>query len=117
MSNCASFIRDYDKCVSLLDNVNCIIKNYPSKHKSISNYFYDYDMLLSAKALLEAITAEMPLTGSRGGAMMVKDGKILKENKEYRKHLTVSQNGKISFAEASPIPAVERPFESYLNKI
>ena len=117
MSNCASFIRDYDKCVSLLDNVNCIIKNYPSKHKSISNYFYDYDMLLSAKALLEAITAEMPLTGSRGGAMMVKDGKILKENKEYRKHLTVSQNGKIRFAEASPIPAVERPFESYLNKI
>ena len=117
MSGCASFIRDYDKCISLLHKINDLIGTYPAKHRSISDYYYDYDMLLSAKALLEAITAEMPLTGSRGGAMMVKNGNILDENEEYRKYLTVSQNGEIFFVEASPIPTVNKPFESYLNKI
>ena len=117
MSACASFIRDYDKCVSLLHKVNDLIAAYPARHRSIGDYYYDYDMLLSAKALLEAISNEMPLTGSRGGAMMIKDGNILAENKEYRKYLTVSQNGEIRFVETSPIPTVSRPFEAYLNNI
>ncbi len=117
MSACASFIRDYEKCVALLDKINALIISYPASHKSLSDYYYDYDMLVSAKALLEAITAEMPLAGSRGGAMMVKDGKIIAENKDYRKYLTVSQNGEIRFVPVSPIPTVDRPFEFYLNRI
>ena len=117
MSDCASFIRDYKKCGALLDKINSLIKNYPASHKSLSSYYYDYDMLISAKTLLEAIIAEMPLTGSRGGAMMVKDGKVIAENKEYRKYLTVSQNGETRFVPVSPIPTVDRPFEFYLNKI
>ena len=117
MSNCASFIRDYDKCVLLLKNIDDIINNYPPKHRSLSEYYYDYDMLLSARALLQTIVAEMPLTGSRGGAAILRNGEIINENKDYRQYLTVTENGDIRFVKAAPIPTVDRPFEAYLNEI
>ncbi len=117
MSSCASFIRNFEECVALLEKVNAIIENYPQMHKSLSDYHYDRDMLIAAKALLEAIITEMPVTGSRGGAAIVKNGDILKENTDYRKYLTVTKNGEINFKEVSPIPVINKPFESYLNKI
>lgn len=117
MSRSASFIRNYEECVELLEKVNSIIENYPQRHKSLSDYYYDRDMLIAAKALLEAIVAEMPLTGSRGGAAIMKDGNILEENKNYRQHLTVTKNGEITFIEVSPIPVTSKPFEAYLNEI
>lgn len=117
MSHSASFIRNYEECVQLLEKVSGIIENYPQRHKSLSDYYYDRDMLLAAKALLEAITAEMPLTGSRGGAAIIKDGSILEENRNYRQYLTVTKNGGITFKDVSPIPVISKPFEAYLNKI
>lgn len=117
MSRCASFIRNYEECVELLEKVNLTFKNYPQRHKSLSDYYYDRDMLLAAKALLEAITAEMPLTGSRGGAAIIKGGNILEENKNYRQYLTVTKDGVITFKEVTPIPVTNKPFEAYLNKI
>lgn len=117
MSRCASFIRNYEECVELLEKVNSIIENYPQRHKSLSDYYYDRDMLIAAKALLEAITAEMPLTGSRGGAAIIKNGNIIEENKDYRQYLTLTKNGEISFKKVSPIPVTNKPFEAYLNEI
>ena len=117
MSRYASFIRNYEECVELLEKVNGTVKNYPQRHKSLSDYYYDRDMLLAAKALLEAITAEMPLTGSRGGAAIIKNGNILEENKNYRQYLTLTKNGEISFKKVSPIPVTNKPFEAYLKEI
>lgn len=117
MSRYASFIRNYEECVELLEKVNGTVKNYPQRHKSLSDYYYDHDMLLAAKALLEAITAEMPLTGSRGGAAIIKNGNILEENKNYRQYLTLTKNGEISFKKVSPIPVTNKPFEAYLKEI
>lgn len=116
MSLSASFIRNYEECVALLEKISSIIENYPQRHKNLSDYYYDRDMLIAAKALLEAVTAEMPLTGSRGGAAITKNGDILEENKDYRQYLTLTKDGDIRFKEVSPIPKNNRPFESYLNE-
>ncbi len=117
MSNCASFLRDYEKCVSLLGRINTILEALPKKHRSIGEYFYDRDMLVSARELLRTIIAEMPETGSRGGAVFIKNGVIIPENEDYRQYLTVTENGKISFVKVSPIPSVSKPFEAYLKEI
>ena len=68
MSKVASFKRDYEGCVSLLDEISTVLSSYPFRHKSIYEYYLDRDMLISMKALLEAIISELPVTGSRGGA-------------------------------------------------
>ena len=74
-------------------------------------------MLISSRELLRTIVDEMPLTGSRGGAVFVKDGKIIPENEEYRQYLTVTENGRVKFINVSPIPSVSKPFEAYLKEI
>lgn len=116
MSGCASFIRDYEKCTALLEKISSLIEAYPQKHRSLSEYYYDRDMLVSAHALLETIVTEMPETGSRGGAVFVQNGITVPENKEYRNFLTVTENGSVSYVKASPVPCESRPFESYLNE-
>ncbi len=117
MSNYASFIRNGEKCRELLVEIDGLIENYPLSHKSLSDYYYDLDMLKSAKALLITIIGEMPLTGSRGGAIYTENGKIINENKDYRRYLTVTQGNKVYFEETSPIPTPQKPFEAYLGNI
>lgn len=117
MSEVAAFLRDKDGCGILLSKINDILDNLPASHKSLSDYFYDFDMMISAKALLETILAEMPLTGSRGGSVLIDGGNIINENTDYRKYLTITDSGKIYFEETSPIPKYNKPFEAYLNEI
>ena len=117
MSDCAAFLRDKEKCRSLLCEVEELLKNYPLRHASASRYFYDRDMLISAGALLQTILGEMPLTGSRGGAAFFENGKMLPENTEYRKQLTVTHGKEIYFEKALPVPIKNEPFEKYLNSI
>lgn len=117
MSACAAFLRNHEGCADLLREINGILSAYPLKHKSLSDYFYDKDMLLSAKALLETIIGEMPLTGSRGGAVYIQNGQTVKENTAYRKYLTLTDNGSVSFEEVKPVPKTDEPFEKYLNRI
>lgn len=116
MSNCAAFLRKKEECEKLLDEIKKLLENYPMKHRSLSEYFCDKDMLTSAKALLETIIGEMTLTGSRGGAVFIEGGNIKKENLSYRQYLTVTSEGKISFQKTKPVPEVSEPFEKYLGK-
>ena len=115
MSKSAAFLRNKEECEDLLYVINRILSDYPLRHKSLSDYFYDKDMLVSAKALLETITGEMSLTGSRGGAVFIENGKTVSENPVYRKYLTVTDNGKVSFEETKPVPVPESSFEKYLK--
>ncbi len=117
MSNCASFIRDYEKCLSLLGRISGIIDNLPMKHNNISEYFLDRDMLIGARELLRTIVSEMPETGSRGGAMFIKEGRTIEENKDSRQYLTITENGNVKFVKTSPVPSVSKPFEAYLKEI
>lgn len=116
MSRCAAFLRNKEECVALRDEINDKISDYPLRHKSLSDYFYDKDMLASAKALLETIIGEMPLTGSRGGAVYFEKGELAAENPEYRKYLTITENGKVKFVETKPVPKTDEPFEKFLNR-
>lgn len=117
MSACAAFLRSREECVDLLAEINGVLSEYPLKHKSLSEYFYDKDMLIAAKALVETITGEMSLTGSRGGAVYLENGKTVTENPEYRRYLTITENGNVSFVEAKPVPKTDEPFEKYLKNI
>lgn len=117
MSDCAGFLRDKNGCVALLKEVESILENISFTHKSMSDYFYDYDMLVSAKALLISIIGEMELTGSRGGAVFIRDGKPVPENKEYRSYLTVTNGDSVEFSPVTPVPVVNKPFEQYLSKL
>ncbi len=117
MSQVASFKRDYEGCVSLLNEIEAVLASYPYKHKSLAEYYLDRDMLTSMKVLLESIIAEGPETGSRGGAIFLKDGKIIKENTYYRDYLTVTSNGQIEFVKVAPVPYEQKSFEYYLRKI
>ncbi len=115
MSQVASFKRDYEGCVSLLSEVNSVLESYPKKHRSIADYYRDLDMLVSMKALLEAIVAECPETGSRGGAIFIKDGKTVAENTYYRDYLTVTKGGQVEYMKVSPVPYEQKSFEYYLK--
>ena len=117
MSKVASFKRDYEGCIALLCEINDVLDTYPKKHKSLYDYYRDKDMLLSMKALLEAIVSELPETGSRGGAVFIKDGKVAEENLYYRDYLTITGNGRTEYIKVSPVPYGQKPFEHYLSKI
>lgn len=116
MSQVASFKRDYEGCVSLLDEITDVLASYPMKHRSLAEYYRDKDMLVSMKALLEAIVSEGPETGSRGGAIFIKDGEALKENAYYRDYLTVTKDGEVEFIKVSPVPCEQKSFEYYLRE-
>ncbi len=117
MSNCCSFIRDREKCLELLKEVRELIDNYPLRHTGMKEWFYDRDMLISAKALLETVCREMPLTGSRGGAVFTADGKVINEDVSYRNYLTVSETDCVKFEKVRAVPETDRPFEYYLNEM
>ncbi|MBQ8766265.1 MAG: FAD-binding protein [Clostridia bacterium] len=115
MSKSAGFIRVKNECEDLLEEINEILVDLPFSHKSLSSYYYDFDMLLSAKALLKTIIGEMEVTGSRGGAIFIRDGDIVSENKEYRDYLTITDGEKVTFRKVKPVPVVNKPFEQYLK--
>lgn len=117
MSDCAAFLRDIEGCRTLLEEIKEILHNLPLKSRSLSQYFYDYDMLLSTKALLISIIQEAEHTGSRGGAVCIKNGEIMAENREYRKYLTITDGDEIYFEKVRAVPVVNKPFEQYLRKI
>ena len=117
MSQVASFKRDYEGCVLLLGEIRELLESYPTKHRSPAEYYRDRDMLISMKALLEAIVSECPETGSRGGAVFIKNGKAVKENTYYRDYLTLTKDGKVEFLKVSPVPREQKSFEYYLSKI
>lgn len=117
MSKVASFKRNYESCAKLLDEINTALASYPKRHRSLYDYYRDKDMLICMKALLEAIVSELPETGSRGGAVFIKDGSVQEENLHYRDYLTVTKDGKAEYIRVSPVPYGQKPFEHYLSEI
>ncbi len=117
MSEVASFLRDYEGCTALLKEIKEVTENLPFSHTTLSMYYKDKDMLLSMQELLQAFIAELPKTGSRGGAIFIKDGKKIEEDFSYRNFLTITQNEKTEFVKVSAVPDKQRAFESYLSEI
>ena len=72
-------------------------------------------MLISARALLVTVIAEMKKTGSRGGAIFVSEGKRVTEDVSYRDYLTVTDGNNVYFEKTKAVPVTDRPFEYYLK--
>ena len=117
MSEVASFLRDYEGCTALLKEIKEVTENLPFSNVSLSQYYRDKDMLLSMQELLQAIVSELPETGSRGGAVFIKNGRKAEENLYYRDFLTITGNGKTEFVKVSSVPDRQRAFEYYLSRI
>lgn len=115
MSDCAGFLRSREKCEGLLRETAEILQYMNKSSGSVSRYFYDRDMLISTKALLEVIISGMSETGSRGGAVLTENGRIIDENIKYRRYLTVSKSGTVDFVKVNAPPEQNLPFEYYLN--
>lgn len=115
MSDCCSFLRDEEKCSELLSEIENLLENYPVKHKDIESFFRDRDMLISARALLQTVVAEMQKTGSRGGAVFISDGVKKAEDTSYRDYLTVTDGNRVYFEKTKAVPETDRPFEYYLK--
>lgn len=117
MSEVASFLRDYEGCTALLKEIKEVTENLPFSNVSLSQYYRDKNMLLSMQELLQAIVSELPETGSRGGAVFIKNGRKAEENLYYRDFLTITGNGKTEFVKVSSVPDRQRAFEYYLSRI
>ena len=87
--------------------------------------FKNRDMLLTQLAYAESMLYCAKTAGSRGGALAVKDGKELPEDKSYlgKKILTAMENGKVSMTvrDVRPIPVernlwFETVWKEYLQK-
>ncbi len=115
MSDCCSFLRDEEKCIALLSEIEMLLENYPEKHRNIEAFFRDRDMLISARALLVTVIAEMKKTGSRGGAVFISDGVKKAEDVSFRDYLTVTDGNKVYFEKTKAVPVTDRPFEYYLK--
>ena len=115
MSGCCSFIRDEEKCRELLAEIETLLADYPQKHRNAESFFRDRDMLLSARALLVTVLAEMQKTGSRGGAVFLSGGEKKAEDRSYREYLTVTDGKNVYFEKAKGVPVTDRPFEHYLK--
>ena len=55
--------------------------------------------------------------GTFDGAVYIEKGEFAAENPGYREYLTITENGKVKFVEAKPVPKTDEPFEKYLNSI
>ena len=117
MSGCAAFIRSEAPCRELLARVETLLQAYPARHASLEKYHKDLDMLISARALLVTVLGEMPVAGSRGGAVWQTESGFAPENREYRACRTVTENGAVRFVPVAPVPRDDRPFEYFLNRL
>ncbi len=116
MSGCASFVRKEEECKALLAEIEDVIANLPVKAVSLSKYFYNVDMLISMKSLLESIIYGASITGGRGGACYVKNGEEVAEDIKYRQFLMINQGKEVTFKPIRQVPQVDVVFEKLLEK-
>lgn len=116
MSLYAGFNRDREKMVTLLSEVVSYIDNDTNNGLSLSQYYYDRDMLISAKGLLLSILGTMRVVGSRGGAMYLENGEIISEKDGSRDSMSILHDGVVCFQKVREVPRVNSWFEDLLRE-
>ncbi len=116
MSLYAGFNRDREKMQLLLAEVEEYLNADENIGLSLSQYYYDRDMLVAAKGLLIAILGTMCFVGSRGGAMYIEKGNIVGERASSRKNVSILRDGKIHFEKVKDVPKKVSWFEDLLSK-
>ncbi|MCL2509000.1 MAG: FAD-binding protein [Oscillospiraceae bacterium] len=114
MSRCAGFLREREGMAALLEQIESRLRSPDRRARSVSEYFYESDMLESARAMLVSALGTMERTGSRGGALYTEGGAAFPENTEYRDFRAVTSGGGVTFIPVRPVPRERMVFESLL---
>jgi len=117
MSRCASFIRNRESMMALLEEIDSLLQNQNRPARSVSEFFYELDMLRSARAMLISVLQTMKKTGSRGGALYMENGSIVPENKQYRNCRAVTYGDAVEFIPLRSVPSGKTVFESVDNPL
>lgn len=118
MSESAGIIRKADALPGLIDRAAELLKGGMSisDARDIPLLYRAEDVLYSARGLLYAIAGTMKITGSRGGALYLSEGKTAEENKHYRAFKAVTQGENTEFVSVKKIPKPDEWFESVWNR-
>lgn len=120
MSDCAGIYRDYEKVSTLLNELEALKDSFYEKvtvpDSSCAGEFYRFRLtVLSMISMCRTVLASIEKIGSRGGCICFKDGQRIPENEEYRKYVTVTDGGKVSFVRTDGIPDEKAVFEKLLK--
>ncbi len=115
MSEIASFYRNREEIINLQQTINTLLKEGFTSTSAVE-YFRDMDMLKSAKSLLISIIGTMDETGSRGSAMYIVNGEVVKENVATRNVKAITTSDSVKFIEVKEVPQQEMWFEKLLFK-
>lgn len=120
MSAFAGAIRNTEKISELAGELKELLNGFESKikissAKEYAGYFTLYLTTLSRLALCETELASAERCGSRGGCICTKNGKIIPENGEMMKYVTVTGADGVSFREVDAIPDYDCVFETLLK--
>ena len=112
MSRCAAFLRDREGMAALLRQIDGLLQEPDRPARSVSEYFYERDMLLSARMMLISALETMKRAGSRGGALYMENGAVIPEDTAYRDFRAVTAGDGVTFIPLRPIPRERAIFES-----
>lgn len=120
MSDCAGVFRNYEEIKTLLPELEALDGAFYDKvtveNESRAGDFFRFRLGVKAMAALcRTILASADTVGSRGGSICTKNGKILPENEEYRKTVTVTSAQRVEFIPVSPVPDEHTVFEKLLK--
>lgn len=120
MSDCAGVLRDYEKIEVLSKELEALKDSLFEKvtisdRKYIGDFFRFKLTLLSQWALCKTEMSSISTIGSRGGCICFKEGKQVPENEEYRKYITVTAKGEVSYLPVDSIPDEKTVFEKLLK--
>ena len=116
MSRCAANCRIYEEIAALYERLTrqMAAKYYAAADNSFSSIrrLYKYkDNLTAQTALCKTFLHALPVSGSRGGAIFYRGGKIVPENRRYREKAIETAGDAVTFADLRPAPDTSYNFE------
>ena len=121
MSDCAGMFREYEKLNALIPELKNLAQHY---HETVSipdfsfieEYYIFRQTVFSMLALCETELSSIDHAGSRGGCLCFRNGRRVKENKKYRKLVTVTRSTGVFYVPVEPIPKEKYVFEQLLKE-
>ena len=121
MSDCTGVIRSCEETAALLGELTELAGDFYGRvtagREEIPDFFRFRASVFAMIALCRTVLDSARVIGSRGGSVSKSNGKVLDENKEYRKYITVTSADGVSYVPVTPVPDEKIVFEKLLKKI
>lgn len=121
MTDRAGIFRDSEKIAELIAELEGLLDGFFEKvtvsDASLAGELYSFRLTaLSMLSLCRTELDSIEKCGSRGGCLCYKNGKLLPENEEYRKYITVTCGDTVKYVSADEIPNEKIVFEKLLRQ-